>query len=326
MTSSLSGPLLFVERVTTLSPRPTCRGGFTRAVASWIGTGSNIDWGSVIRLRFLVLAAAASLAVVLSFSGSAGAIIGGTPDNTHAYVGMADNGVFVCTATLVSPRIMVTAAHCFSDSTSVYGTDAGLHPRVEVTFDQQGFFTQPAPTFWMGTYYSNPAWCISCSKGLPGFDTNDEAIIVLDTAQNRGLGALPPLAFDETLRTGTLLDLSGYGVQHFGKPDPCTPNCKKQPDAFFTRMKTTANLLSVGKGQQGEFVKISGNTAQNQGGQCFGDSGGPLFLAGTNTMIAETTFGTNGQCAGVGYDTRLDTASAQNFIFGTASSLGLSIP
>jgi len=43
-------------------------------------------------------------------------------------------------------------------------------------------------------------------------------------------------------------------------------------------------------------------------------------------MIAETTFGTNGQCAGVGYDTRLDTASAQNFIFGTASSLGLSIP
>jgi hypothetical protein len=279
-----------------------------------------------MRLRFVLLVAAAGLAVVLSFSGSAGAIIGGTPDNTHTYVGMADNGVFVCTATLISPRIMVTAAHCFSDSTSQFGTDTGGHPRVEVTFDQQGFFTQPAPTFWMGTYYSNPAWCISCNKGLPGFDTNDEAIIVLDTAQSRGLAVLPPLGFDETLRTGTLLDLSGYGVQHFGKPDPCNPNCKKQPDAFFTRMKTTANLLSVGKGQQGEFVKISGNTAQNQGGQCFGDSGGPMFLAGTNTMVAETTFGTNGQCAGVGYDTRLDTASAQNFIFGTASSLELSIP
>jgi secreted trypsin-like serine protease len=239
---------------------------------------------------------------------------------------MADNGVPVCTATLISPRIMVTAAHCFSDSTSQYGTDAGGHPRVEVTFDQQGFFTQPEPTFWMGTYYSNPAWCIGCNMGLPGFDTNDEAIIVLDTAQNRGLAVLPPLGFDETLRTGTALDLSGYGVQHFGKPDPCDPNCKKQPDAFFTRMKATANLLSVGKGKQGEFVKISGNTSQNKGGQCLGDSGGPLFLAGKNTMIAETTFGTNGQCAGVGYDTRLDTASAQNFIFGTARSLGLSIP
>jgi len=43
-------------------------------------------------------------------------------------------------------------------------------------------------------------------------------------------------------------------------------------------------------------------------------------------LIAETTFGTKGQCVGVGYDTRLDTASARNFIFGTASSLGLTIP
>jgi trypsin len=65
-----------------------------------------------MRLRFILLVVT-SLAVLLGFSGSAGAIIGGTPDNTHTYVGMADNGVFVCTTTLISPRIMVTAAHCF---------------------------------------------------------------------------------------------------------------------------------------------------------------------------------------------------------------------
>lgn len=272
------------------------------------------------------LATVAAAACFCVFTGSAGAILGGTPDTTHTYVGMADNGVFVCTATLVSPRILVTAAHCFSDSDSVYGTDADGNPRVEVTFDQQGFFTQPAPTFFMGTYYFNSGFCTGCGKGLPGFDTNDEAIIVLDESQARGFATLPPVGFDEGLPTGTKVDITGYGVQHFGKPDPCDPNCKKQPDAFFTRLGATANLLNVGKGKQGEFLKISGNTSQGKGGQCFGDSGGPLFLAGTSTMIGETSFGTNGQCAGVGYDIRLDTTSAQDFIYGTAASLGLSIP
>ena len=271
------------------------------------------------------LATLAAAAVFCVFAGSASAILGGTPDTTHTYVGMADNGVFVCTATLISPQILVTAAHCFSDSDSVYGTDNG-NPRVEVTFDQQGFFTQPAPTFYMGTYYFDPAFCTGCGKGLPGFDTHDVAIIVLDQPQDRGFATLPPVGFDEGLPTGTVLDISGYGVQHFGKPVPCDPNCKKQPDAFFTRFGATANLLNVGKGKQGEFIKISGNTSQGKGGQCFGDSGGPLFLGGTSMLIGETSFGTNGQCAGVGYDLRLDTESAQGFIFDTAHDLKLTIP
>jgi secreted trypsin-like serine protease len=276
-----------------------------------------------MRVKF-ALACAAAVAVFSVLAGSAGAIVGGTPDTTHPYVGMADNGVFVCTATLVSPRILVTAAHCFSDSESLYGYD-GVHPRVAVTFDQQGFFAQP-PTFYMGTYYFNTDFCTSCGKGLPGFDTNDVAIIVLDQPQDRGFATLPSAGFDEELRTGTALDIVGYGVQNFAKPDPCDPNCKKQPGDAFTRFGARANLLNVGKGKQGEFIKISGNTSQGKGGQCFGDSGGPLFLAGTNTLIGETSFGTNGQCAGVGYDYRLDTAAAQNFIYGTASDLGLTIP
>jgi secreted trypsin-like serine protease len=272
------------------------------------------------------LATLASVAVLTVFAGSANAILGGTPDTTHTYVGMADNGVFVCTATLVSPRILVTAAHCFSDSDSAYGNDSSGNPRVEVTFDQQGFFTQPAPTFFMGTYYFDPEFCTGCGKGLPGFDTHDVAIIVLDEPQDRGFAELPPVGYDATLKTGTKLDVSGYGVQHFGKPVPCDPSCRKQPDAFFTRLGGPANLLNVGKGTQGEFIKISGNTSQGKAGQCFGDSGGPLFIAGTNLLIGETSVGTNEQCAGVGYDLRLDTESAQDFIYGTAASLGLSIP
>ena len=277
-----------------------------------------------MRLRFMLLALVAAVATMM-FAGWAGAIIGGTSDTTHTYVGLEDNGVFACSGTLVSQRVLVTAAHCFSDSTSAFGTDGQGHARVEVTFDQQGFFTTPAPTEHMGTYYFDPGFAVA-KGGVPGFDTHDVAIIVLDESLS-GLGhaSLPSIGLAATLATGTKLDISGYGVQHFGKPDPCDPNCKKQPDAFFTRFGATSNLLSVGKGKQGEFVKISGNTSQGKGGQCFGDSGGPLFLSGTSTLIAEASFGTNGNCSGVGYDFRLDTVEAQNFIFSTLASLSLSL-
>jgi secreted trypsin-like serine protease len=44
----------------------------------------------------------------------------------------------------------------------------------------------------------------------------------------------------------------------------------------------------------------------NTGGTCFGDSGGPLFLNDTLTIVAVTSFGLNGNCAGTGGGYRID--------------------
>ena len=48
-------------------------------------------------------------------------------------------------------------------------------------------------------------------------------------------------------------------------------------------------------------------------GACFGDSGGPNFISGTNTVVAITTSGLK-NCNGISYSERLDTPGALQFL------------
>jgi hypothetical protein len=208
---------------------------------------------------------------------------------------------------------MVTAAHCFANAPSRYGAAVDGSPRIRVTFDQEGVFN-PGRVSYLGTYHWDPQFCLGCGGGVPGVDTHDVAIVVLDQHVWMPVyGRLPTVGLAAGLPTGTTLDIVGYGVQTFGKPDPCSASCKPEPTSYLTRFAGPANLITVGSGTQGEFLKISSNTAQGKGGQCFGDSGGPILPAGTDTLVAETSFGTQ-NCVGVGYDYRLDTPQALSWV------------
>ena len=78
-----------------------------------------------MRTRIIVTLAIAAAIVFGVFGGSAGAVTNGTFDgNGHPYVAYLDNGVFACSGTLLSPTVLLTAAHCFSDSTSAFGTNS----------------------------------------------------------------------------------------------------------------------------------------------------------------------------------------------------------
>jgi hypothetical protein len=54
-------------------------------------------------------------------------------------------------------------------------------------------------------------------------------------------------------------------------------------------------------------MKFALNPGGGSGGACFGDSGGPDLLGGTDTVLAVNSFVSNVNCSGVGYSSRVDT-------------------
>ncbi len=242
--------------------------------------------------------AGALAAVVLAFAlvaGSAHAVLGGQPDPGHAYVGAAElsdgaGGFDLCSGSLVSPTVFVTAAHCFPDGATV---------NLSFAEDASG---GPSTLPLTGTVHNDPDFCLGCGNGLPGADSGDIAVVVLDTpVLLDGYAILPPVGLGDTLKNQQV-DVVGYGVSGFSH---------KSVTSVGTREVATTQIK--GKGAlSGEFLKL-----QADPGACFGDSGGPDLVHGGDTMVAITSFaGGNPQCNGVNYSERLDRPAALEFIDG----------
>jgi hypothetical protein len=267
----------------------------------------------------------AALAVSLGTAGTAWAITGGQVDGTaHPNVAMIvfyqPDGRFRCSATLVSPTVLVTAAHC---------TD-GVLGKAIVTFDpvapspspraaddpgdgtsKTGYTTAPAG--WLaGTPHAHPLW----DGELQLNDLHDMGVIVLDNAYNGATPAkLPPANYLDSLSQGRgglnkqTFTLVGYGV-FFEKPatGPQKPSDEAGNDR--TRRFTTA----VGQNVTTQTLKLAENEKDSRagGGSCFGDSGGPVFQGGY--IVADTSFGASQFCRSFGGYYRLDTADARSFL------------
>jgi len=249
---------------------------------------------------------ASMLVVALLLVTPALAITFGEPDgNRHPNVGtMVPKSPIpyvptICTGTLISPTVFLTAAHCIVGMSAMFQ----LTPfDVVVSFDSE--ITENPITYEVVSYGIDPNYNHTAS------DSHDLAVLILDGPVTGITPAkLPPASLlDEMKASGELNDQTfvavGYGTVREDKTGA--------PPVLYldgVRRYTTGTFSALTQ----SWLKISANPAKEDGGGCWGDSGGPHFLGDSNTIVSITSWG-DAACRAMGSTYRLDTKSARSFL------------
>jgi hypothetical protein len=289
------------------------------------------------RLTTLLVAALAAIATVVATALPAAAITGGTIDSANRYsnVGLIafydSTGRYRCTATLVTPTVLLTAAHCTEGTlgrtivTFDVLVDDAPPSNLPRAVDDEGtgtstvgygmFTTTDYPRYYSGTAYTHPQY-----SGFTDLKSwNDVGVVVLDEPVTGITPAtLAPVGyldrFAQPRLNKTLVTLVGYGTEV--RPNE-TGSQKPVPQSYPIVRRYTEE---VGQKLTPQILQTNGNDKDNRGGggSCFGDSGGPSVKDGY--VVTVTSYGYTSNCRYLGGLQRVDIPVVQDWLatFGVA--------
>jgi hypothetical protein len=241
----------------------------------------------------------------------AAAITGGDLDGEgHPNVGLMIAEVdgepaWRCSGTLIAPRVFLTAGHCVGDGATAarvwFASDLAEVPD----------YPHGGEVAYEGIPIPHPDY------GLGGSDPHDVGLVILDDAvpdiepaMLPGPDFLAQLKKEEVLREGgpegAYFTVVGYGGTLELWPPPVLAYDK---------------IRRVAESEYVALTKVWLHTSQkavfDEGGTCFGDSGGPSFWVdskGNEIVVAVTSTG-DAQCVATGLNYRVDVPETLEWIY-----------
>ena len=227
-----------------------------------------------------------------------GAVLALSPDPSQTFQ--------VCSGTLIAPTVFLTVAHC-----------AHFFMRV---LEPQGFspfvsFGNPTPLAELtdvstlipvNQIIPNPKYVFSDDKVVNPHhraDPGDVAVMILPEVAGIMPATLPTLGLLDELAAKNGLHDAGFTSVGYGSLDRFGTRPNPMPRMFAF---STFSALKVA------ILQVSINPALNNGGACFGDSGGPNFLQVDDKQILTSIGGVAGDhvCRATSGAYRMDTSSA----------------
>jgi len=196
---------------------------------------------------------------------------------------------FLCSGSLISPTVLLTAGHCILGPGTTY----------YISFASDVI---PLP----------PASALIPSTTAFASTDDDIGVIILPEGSTTGIPVynLPTLGLlDELNQQGGLARdravVVGYGESRL--------QGMQTGGLDGVRKVATAKIQAL----VGSFIKIAGAEGESSHGSiCFGDSGGPMFLANgdPNTIVGVNEGLRHSGCQGFAVEVRLDTPTALAFL------------